>query len=79
MCYGGCKSSAEEFLDALTGVITPLQKALFLEVLQTIAEQTKQIERLEELIQAHTTVEYDEAAKALEAIPEIGRQSAEQT
>jgi len=31
-----CKSSAEEFLDALTGVITPLQRELFAQVLKTI-------------------------------------------
>jgi len=41
-----CKASADEFLDALTGVITPLQRELFAEVVKTIAEQTRQIERL---------------------------------
>jgi transposase len=73
-----CKSSAEEFLDALTGVITPLQRELFAQVLKTINEQTVQIERIEALIKKHTTVAYDEAARAIEAIPGIGRISAEQ-
>lgn len=73
-----CKSSAEEFLDALTGIITPLQRELFFQVLQTIKEQTEQIERVEALIRAHTSEEYDNAAKLLEPIPGIGRQSAEQ-
>ena len=31
--HGSCKSTAEEFLDALTGVITPLQRELFAQVL----------------------------------------------
>lgn len=74
--HRGCKSSAEEFLDALTGVITPLQRELFTQVLQTIKEQTTQIERIEALIQAHITDEYAKAAKALEPIPGIGKQSA---
>ena len=72
-----CKSSAEEFLDALTGVITPLQRELFAQVLQTIEEQTMQIERINELIQAHTSQAYDQAAQALLPIPGIARQSAE--
>ena len=75
--HGCCKSSAEEFLDALTGVITPLQRELFSQVLQTIREQSVQIERIEALIKAHTTAAYDEAAKALMPIPGIGRTSAE--
>lgn len=72
-----CKASAEEFLDALTGVITPLQRELFAQVLQTIDEQTRQIERINELIQAHTSQAYDQAAQALLPIPGIARQSAE--
>jgi transposase len=75
--HGGCKSTAEEFLDALTGVITPLQRALFAQVLTTIKEQSVQIERVEALIKAHTTEEYDKAAASLEPIPGIGRASAE--
>ena len=76
--HHNCKSSVEGFLDALTGIITPLQRELFRQVLQTIEEQSRQIKRIEELIQTHTTEEYDKAAKALEAIPGIGRASAEQ-
>ena len=75
--HGCCKSTAEEFLDALTGVITPLQRELFAQVLATIKEQTVQIERIEALIKAHTTEEYDKAASSLMPIPGIGRASAE--
>lgn len=73
-----CKSSTEEFLDALTGVISPLQRELFSEVLQIIEQQTQQIERIENLIKKYTTVAYDAAAQAIDDIPGIGRISAEQ-
>jgi transposase len=73
-----CKSSAEDFQSALTGIISPLQRELFSEVLQIIDEQTRQIERIEILIQKYTTQSYDEAAKAIDLIPGIGRTSAEQ-
>ena len=73
-----CKSSADDFLDALTGVITPLQRELFSEVIKTIREQSVQIERVESVIQKHTNATYVAAAKALEDIPGIGKISAEQ-
>jgi transposase len=73
-----CKSSAEELLESLRGVISPLQRELFREVLRIIEEQTRQIERIEEMIQKYTTEAYDKAAKAIDVIPGIGRVSAEQ-
>jgi len=73
-----CNSSAEEFLDAMTGIVSDLQRHLLREVLQVIEEQTKQIERIEAMVKAYTNKEYDIAAKALEVIPGIGRISAEQ-
>jgi transposase len=73
-----CKSSAQELMDALTGVISPLQRELFSEVLRIIEEQTEQIERIEGMIQKYTTHAYDMAAKAIDEIPGIGRISAEQ-
>jgi len=73
-----CNSSAEEFLDAMTGIVSQLQRELFGEVLRVIEEQTRQIERIEEMVKAHTTEAYDIAASALGAIPGIGRISAEQ-
>jgi len=73
-----CKSSAQELLEALTGVISPLQRELFSEVLRIIEEQTRQIERVEGMIQRYTTQAYDMAIKAIDEIPGIGRVSAEQ-
>jgi len=73
-----CKASVEEFQKALNGIISPLQRELFMEVLRIIDEQTRQIERIEAMIQKYTTDAYDQAAKALVPIPGIGRTSAEQ-
>jgi transposase len=73
-----CVSSAEEFLDAMTGIISPLQRKLFREVLQVIEEQTVQIKRIEAMIQEYTTDSYNKAAESLDDIPGIGRTSAEQ-
>jgi len=73
-----CKSSAQELLDSLTGIISPLQRELFTEVMQIIEEQTHQIERIETMIKKYTTESYDIAAKAIDEIPGIGRISAEQ-
>jgi transposase len=76
--HNRCKSSEEEFLDAMTGIISPLQRELFAEVLRVIGEQTRQIERIEAMVKAYTTEAYDKAAKAIDEIPGIGRISAEQ-
>jgi len=73
-----CNSTAEEFMDAMAGIVSPLQKELFREVLQVIKEQTMQIKRIETMIQSHTTEAYNKAAEALDIIPGIGRASAEQ-
>jgi transposase len=73
-----CKSNAGEFFDAMTGVVSPLQRELFNEVQRIIDEQTRQIERIDAMIKKYTTDAYDAAAKALDAIPGIGRLSAEQ-
>ena len=54
-----------------------MQRELFAQVIRTIEEQTRQIERINELIQAHTSQAYDQAAQALLPIPGIARQSAE--
>jgi len=73
-----CKSSAQELMEALTGVISPLQRELFNEVLRIIEEQSRQIERIEALIERYTAEAYDMAIKAIDEIPGIGRISAEQ-
>jgi transposase len=75
--HANCKSSIEQFRDALTGIISPVQRELFAEVLRVIEEQTQQIDRIEAMIQKYTTDAYDTAAKAIDVLPGIGRISAE--
>jgi len=75
--HSSCKSSAEQFQHALTGIISPLQRELFAEVLRIIDEQTRQIERIEAMIRKYTTDAYDAAAKAIDVLPGIARISAE--
>ena len=72
-----CKASVEQFQKALTGVISPLQRELFTEVLRIINEQTQQIERIEALIRKYISEAFDKAAKELDGIPGIGQISAE--
>jgi transposase len=66
-----CKASAQELLDALTGIISPLQRELFSEVQRNIDAQTQQIKRVEAMIKRYTTQAYAIAAKAIEEIPGI--------
>lgn len=72
------KATVEQLKESLTGIISPLQRELFAEVLQIIDEQTQQIKRIEKMISRYTTETFDKAAYALETIPGIGRISAEQ-
>ena len=71
------KASVQELKEALTGIITPLQRDLVSLVLDVIAEQTQQIAKVEELIRKHTQEAYEEAAKKLEVLPGIGTKSAQ--
>lgn len=72
------KADIDEIYEALQGVTSPVQKLLMKEILRVIREQTAQIERIEEMIIRHSNEEYQRAAQALEAIPGIGRRSAQQ-
>jgi len=77
-CDHRIKATIEELKASLTGIISPLQRELFAEVLRIIEEQTEQIERIEILIRKYTTEAYNAAAEAIDEIPGIGRKSAEQ-
>ena len=76
--HGGLRVSPDELLKSLTGIITPLQRELFVHVIKIIGEQTLQIEHTNTLIRAHIKDAYTEAAKALTAIPGIKMVSAQQ-
>jgi transposase len=75
--HGNLKASLDELKEALSGIITPLQRELVTIVLDVIAEQTQQIAKVEALIRKYTNEAYEEAAKKLEAIPGIGTKSAQ--
>ena len=71
------KASVDELKESLTGIITSLQRELVSLVLDVITEQTQQIAKVEALIRKYTKEAYEEAAKKLEALPGIGRKSAQ--
>lgn len=76
--HGNLQATIDELKESLTGIVSPLQRELFAEVLRIIEEQTRQIERIESLIRKHTTEAYNAAAAAIDVLPGIGRISAEQ-
>jgi len=75
---GHLKSSAQELLLSLEGVVTPLQRELITEVLRVIDEQTAQIVRAEALIDRYMEESYSQAVDAVDALPGIAKTSAQQ-
>ena len=76
--HGNMKSSAEELFLSLEGSITPSQREFFAHVISVIREQTAQIEKTDTMISRSLGANYKAAVEALDAIPGIGRISAEQ-
>ena len=76
--HGNMKSTAEELFLSLEGSITDTQREFFAHVMNVIREQTAQIEITDAMIQRSLSENYKAAVKALDAIPGIGRVSAEQ-
>ena len=76
--HGNMKSSAEELFFSLEGSITDSQREFFMHVISVVREQTVQIEKTDAMIQRSLGENYKAAVKALNAIPGIGRISAEQ-
>jgi len=76
--YGNMKSTAEELYLSLEGSITPSQREFFALVMSVIREQTAQIEKTDAMIRRNLSENYKAAVDALDAIPGIGRVSAEQ-
>ena len=72
------KASTNELYKSLEGIMTPIQRELFTHIMNVIKEQTAQIEKTESLILDYMTQAYQEAADAIEAIPGIGKISAQQ-
>lgn len=76
--HGGMKATAQELFLSLEGALTPSQREFFAHVMAIIREQTAQIEKTDAMIQRSLSDNYKAAVKALDAIPGIGRVSAEQ-
>jgi len=76
--HGGLKSNSEELFHSLEGSMTSSQRDFFAHVMAVIREQTVQIEKTDTLIQNSLSENYKAAVEALDAIPGIGKVSAEQ-
>jgi transposase len=76
--HGNMKSTPEELFLSLEGSITPTQREFFAHVMAVIREQTAQIEKTDAMIPRSLSANYIAAVEALDAIPGIGRVSAEQ-
>ena len=76
--HGNMKSTAEELYLSLEGSITLSQREFFALVMSVIREQSAQIEKTDALIQRSLNENYRAAVESLDAIPGIGRVSAEQ-
>lgn len=72
------KTGPEEMLLALEGVVTDLQRELILEVLRVIEEQTRQIQRAEQLVEKYMDEQFKSAAVAISQLPGVGKISAQQ-
>jgi len=75
---GNMKSTAEELFLSLEGSITSAQREFFAHIMAVIRQQTTQIEKTDALIRRGLNDNYKAAVEALDAIPGIGRISAEQ-
>ena len=76
--HGNMKSTADELFRSLEGCMTPTQREFFAHIMTVIREQTAQIERTDAMIQRNLSANYKAAVEALDAIPGIGKISAEQ-
>lgn len=69
-------SSAEELLQALDGFLSPLQKKLLRSILDHIDDMTRRIQDIDKIIKEYMK-EYEDAIKALEEIPGVGKVGAQ--
>ena len=70
------KSSLEDIMIAMEGVVTPLQKELMKKVIEHINDMAERIEELNEMVNRYMS-KYEENIKKLEKIPGIGRRNAQ--
>ena len=70
------KSSLEDIMIAMEGVVTPLQKELMKKVIEHINDMAERIEELNEMVNRYMS-KYEENIKKLEKIPGIGKRNAQ--
>lgn len=69
-------SSAEEILMSLDGIVSPLQKKLLGSILDHIDDMTRRIKDVDKIIKDYIN-EYEDAIKALDEIPGVGKVGAQ--
>lgn len=70
------KSTPEELYKSLDGVVTGLQRELIREILSVIDWQTKQISRLDQMIERYMDDRYWQVVQAIPALPGVAQVSA---
>ena len=73
---GKVKEKKEELVHAMDGVLSPIQKKLIAAILDHIDDMTKRIDDVDTIINGEMR-QYEDAIRALDEIPGIGKQSAE--
>lgn len=76
LLHGSLHKKMDEIMPSIDGIISSLQRRLFLSVVNHIDDMTKRIEEMDKLIEDYLG-EYEEAIKSIDDLPGIGRSSAE--
>jgi transposase len=76
LSYGKVKEKKDELLLALDGALSSVQKKLITAILDHIDDMTRRINDVDNIISGEMK-KYEDAIKAIDEIPGIGRQSAE--
>jgi len=76
LIVGNIKASIEDVVDAMEGIITPLQRELMQDVLDHISQATARLTKLDKMVKKYM-VNYVDAIKRLQSIPGVGQTTAE--
>ena len=76
LLHGSLKKKIDEIMPAIQGITSPLQRRLFLSVINHIDDMTRRIEEMDKVIKDYLG-EYEQAISAIDELPGIGRSSAE--
>lgn len=76
LLHGSLQKKIDEIMPAIQGITSPLQRRLFLSVVNHIDDMTKRIDDMDKIIKDYLG-EYEQAISAIDELPGIGRSSAE--